>query len=53
VLSRIASSKSSGSVIPAAAAITGITLWRANEQYNPASRNQGCPAGSIRKSNRL
>ena len=43
----------SGVVIPVAAAITATTLWRANEQYRPASRNHGCPSGSTRKSNRL
>ena len=47
------SPKSSVTGIPAAAAITARTLTGANEQYNPASRNHGCPSGSIRKSKRL
>jgi hypothetical protein len=39
--------------IPAAFAIQEITLVGAKEQYNPASKNQGCPCGSMRKSNKL
>ena len=39
--------------IPNALAIEAITLLGEKEQYNPASRNQGCPCGSIRKSKRL
>jgi hypothetical protein len=38
--------------ISTAFAIIEITLVRAKEQYSPASKNQGCPLGSIRKSNR-
>ena len=45
--------KSSSSGMSDAAAITEITLVRANELYRPASRNQGRPAGSMRKSKRL
>ena len=50
---RITDANSASTGVPAAAAIVAITLWRANEQYRPASRNQGRPAGSMRKSNRL
>lgn len=40
-----------GSSMPAAPAIVATTLDGLNEQYGPASRNQGRPSGSIRKSN--
>ena len=39
--------------IPAAFAIEEITLLGAKEQYKPASKNQGSPFGSMRKSNKL
>ena len=39
--------------MPAADAITAMTLPGEYEQYSPASRNQGSPSGSMRKSNRL
>ena len=29
------------------------TLFGVKEQYSPASKNQGCPSGSMRKSNKL
>src|SRR4028119_497500 len=39
--------------IPDALAIDESTLFWAKEQYSPASKNQGCPSGSMRKSNKL
>ncbi len=39
--------------IPDAVAIAESTLISAKEQYSPASKNQGCPSGSMRKSNKL